>query len=222
MATLNRVPRRVLALVAIATVFGAGVGLQLTGAGLAVAPGLALWLTVVAGGALAVVLLVRAWEPRRDVRRGDETAWTEFRRELRRARRHRRALTLVRIPHRGSDAAAASRDLRDLTDRIGAGLRLIDRAWVDNGNIYVMLPESSRADASVAVERLMTLDPNLSPDDVRVASFPDDGLTSGALIAAVHDMAIDRIPIPIRPVADDGVAFAGEDDLPMGEIAIQR
>lgn len=221
MAPLNRVPRRVLALVAIATVFGAGVGLQLTGAGLAVTPGLGLWMTVVAGGALAVVLLGRTWEPSRDIRRGDETAWTEFRRELRRARRHRRALTLVRIPHRDSDAAA-SRDLRDLTDRIGAGLRLIDRAWVDNGNIYVMLPESSRAAASVAVERLMTLDSNLSADDVRVASFPDDGLTSGALIAAVHDMAIDRIPIPIRPVAEDGVAFAREDDLPMGEIAIQR
>lgn len=221
MAPLNRVPRRVLALVAIATVFGAGVGLQLTGAGLAVAPGLGLWMSVVAGGALAVLLLGRAWEPRRDIRRGDETAWTEFRRELRRARRHQRALTLVRIPHPGSDAAA-SRDLRDLTDRIGAGLRLIDRAWVDNGSIYVMLPESSRADASVAVERLTSLDPSLSPDEVRIASFPDDGLTSGALIAAVHDMAIDRIPIPIRPVADDGIAFAREDDLPMGEIAIQR
>lgn len=222
MAPVNRAPLRVLALVAIATVFGASVGQQLTQRGLAVAQEFGGWVAVVAGSVLVVGLLVWGRDRSRDVPAEHETAWTEFRRELRRARRHRRALTLMRIPGKNG---AASTSTRDLSDRIGARLRLIDRAWVHDGSIYVMLPESSRAAASVAAERLMTLDPGLALDEVRVASFPDDGLTSGALIAAVHDVAIDQSPVPlptaIRPLTDDGLAFVREEELSMGEVAVR-
>ena len=47
------------------------------------------------------------------------------------------------------------------------------------------------------------------PGDVRLATFPDDGLTSGALISAVHGASLTEVPTPIRAaVAEDEPAAA--------------
>jgi hypothetical protein len=171
---------------------------------------------------LTVVVAATSGEPPAAEQPAVEAAWMEFRRELRRARRHERPLTLIRIPTAPPDDASAAPDLSAMSRQIDARLRLIDRAWVDEGSIYVMLPESGRGAAATVVERLDIVAPSWSLADIRVASFPDDGLTSGAIIAAVHDAAVDQVPIPIRPIIEDPLVAAMEDGLPVGETAIHR
>ena len=51
------------------------------------------------------------------------------------------------------------------------------------------------------------------------ATFPDDGLTSGAIIAAVHGAALGEVPIPIRATmgdADEAVAEQAVGDTAAG------
>ena len=74
--------------------------------------------------------------------------------------------------------------------RLHEHLRLVDRTWVDDGAVYLLLPETSRAGADSLIGRLQMVAADLLPGDVRVATFPDDGLTSGALISAVHGASL--------------------------------
>ena len=67
--------------------------------------------------------------------------------------------------------------------------------------MYILLPETSRGAADALVSRLATVAPELLPGDVRMATFPDDGLTSGALISAVHGASLSEVPTPIRAAA---------------------
>jgi hypothetical protein len=221
---LRTVSGRTVAVVAIAIIFGAGLGLQIGGMDVAIGDEVGLWLALLSGAALIVVFVAGMGGSgvSADSSDVDRVAWMEFRRELRRARRHRRPLTLMRIPGGHTDGSDGPHDLRATARLIGARLRLIDRTWVDDGSIYVMLPESPGAAASTAVQRATAVAPGLAESQVRVATFPDDGLTSGALIAAVNDRAMGEVPIPIRPVADDDTTFPEERDLPMAEIAHQR
>ena len=77
-------------------------------------------------------------------------------------------------------------DLATRSRRLGLHLRLVDRTWVDDGSIYVLLPESPRAAADVLITRIRADVAGAScRSDVRLATFPEDGLTSGAIIAAV-------------------------------------
>ena len=118
-------------------------------------------------------------------------------------------MTLLRtLAPVGPDAAPEDPEVR--SRRLHEHLRLVDRTWVDDGAVYLLLPETSRAAADSLVGRLQTLAPELLPGDVRIATFPDDGLTSGALISAVHGASLSEVPTPIRaaiaeddPVADE-------------------
>ena len=106
--------------------------------------------------------------------------------------------------------------------RLGLHLRLVDRTWVDDGSIYVLLPESPRAAANALIGRIRAEAPGQLPERVRIATFPDNGLTSGALIAALHDGVVDAVPIPIRPMSVEGgetTAFVPDEELPIGEAA---
>lgn len=118
--------------------------------------------------------------------------WDEFRRELDRSRRYEREFVLIRI--RGGDlaangrhAAAASRVDADRLWRISAFLRSVDRAWYSNGSIYVLLPESDRARGEGFLNRIRDQAPEVLPAAaaVMLAAFPADGLTSGAILAAL-------------------------------------
>jgi hypothetical protein len=48
-----------------------------------------------------------------------------------------------------------------------------------------------------------------------MATFPDDGLTSGALISAVHGASLSEVPTPIR-------AAVGEDEPATEEVAAEE
>jgi hypothetical protein len=205
----------------IAALAGAGIGLEIARAGLLLQPTLAWWLGVM--GIVALVLVLLTAPPEAEAAPTTTPAragWAEFRRELRRSRRAVRPMTLVRLPGPVTREAAEAADLDGVSRRLHEHLRLVDRTWVDDGSVYVLLPESPRAAADALLSRLRTMAPGVVGEDVRVATFPDDGLTSGALISAVHGASLSEVPTPIRAaVADEGESFAVEDAQPLGETA---
>ena len=193
----------------IATIAGVGIGLEIARSGIDVSPSLAFWIGIVGVLALVLVLLTAPAETGSPIAMPARAGWAEFRRELRRSRRSTRPMTLLRtLAPVGPDAAPEDPEVR--SRRLHEHLRLVDRTWVDDGAVYLLLPETSRAAADSLVGRLQTLAPELLPGDVRIATFPDDGLTSGALISAVHGASLSEVPTPIRaaiaeddPVADE-------------------
>ena len=132
--------------------------------------------------------------------------WNEFRRELSRSRRYERQFVLVRIPCRiGADSWMNGRGRETLPCvaemvQVSAFLRNVDRAWVADGGVYVLLPESDRARGEAFLARIRRLAPDVLPEEgVRLVAFPEDGPTSGALLAALEG----------RPVADAATEVAG-------------
>ena len=226
--------RRWVAISASAAIAGLGLGLLVGQSGPGLTPGLDISITVLGLGALVATLVAGPRASEGASSSTDDVGWTEFRRELRRSRRGIRPLTLLRIS--GDELPGDAGDLATRSRRLGQHLRLVDRVWVDDGSIYVLLPESSRDAANVLIERIRAQAPGELPVQVRVASFPEDGLTGGAIIAAVHDGGLDSVPIPIhqrladhadhtvpgerREVVDagEGAAFA-IDEMTVGEAA---
>ncbi len=225
--------RRWVAISASAAIAGLGFGLFVGQFGPRLAPGLDISITVLGLGALLATLVAGPRGSLDPSTSTEDVGWTEFRRELRRSRRGIRPLTLLRIS--GDQLHGDGGDLGARSRQLGQHLRLVDRTWVDDGSIYVLLPESSRDAANVLIDRIRAQAPGELPDQVRVASFPEDGLTGGAIIAAVHDGALDSVPIPIhqrlaehadqadlgeRRVVDagEGAAFA-IDELAVGDAA---
>lgn len=116
-----------------------------------------------------------------------EDPWDEFRRELNRSRRYERTFVVIRVPCR----QAAYEEMQ----QIGAFLRSVDRAWVADESVYVLLPESDRAMGDAFLARIRRLAPEVLPDaGVRLAAFPVDGSTSGALLAKLRGQPLSGTP----------------------------
>ncbi len=127
-----------------------------------------------------------------------EDAWEAVHREIARARRHERPLALVRLSGDGRMDEALAR-----AGTIVPLLRRIDRIWAEHGDVNILLPEADRAAAERLVERLRARQPNASPVEASIACFPADGLTSGALLAALYGTPLQSVPVPVgvgRPV----------------------
>jgi hypothetical protein len=210
------------AVAAVAAVAGAGIGNQASIAGLGLASGLGLVVELFALGALLMLFLTAPVGSSASAVRPDEASWIEFRRELRRARRGGQPLTMLRIvgnelPDDGPDGQS---DLGTRARRLGLHLRLVDRIWVDDTSIFVLLPDTSRSAADALIGRIRAASPSQLPAHIRIATFPENGLTSGALVAAVYDGAVESVPTPIRPatgVSIDVAAFGSEEELSVGE-----
>src|SRR5512132_264070 len=122
-------------------------------------------------------------------------------RELERSRRYRHAFTLSRVapekahatdiwvpPSRrvGRPRRRRHDALEELAAALRACLRTGDVAWSEGSALYVLLPETDVIGADAVVERLRRAARAVARDaDVRVASFPEQGLTDHALRAAV-------------------------------------
>lgn len=102
--------------------------------------------------------------------------------ELERARRYERRFCILRLPvdHESSDAHLAEQGSSDFF----ASLRSIDVAWIDDDGVTILLPEVGRSEGETCVRRLHELAPGLA-GDARLAVFPEDGLTRGALLEAL-------------------------------------
>lgn len=208
------------AIAAAATVTGIGLGVVLVAAAPALTAVVGMLIVAVGATLVVAAVLATTW-PAAPETTADDTAWTEFRRELRRARRSARPLTLLRIPT-PERTSAESPDAATIVRDIGGELRLIDRTWVDGDSIYVMLPESSRAAAVVVVDRLAAASATSAIGAAQMATFPEDGLTSGALLAAVHGTAVGQVPIPLRPSVDDTSIRAVDADTALGSASAPR
>ena len=130
--------------------------------------------------------------------------WNEFRRELSRSRRYERQFVLVRIPCRvGADGwmNGRGRETSPCVDemvQVSAFLRNVDRAWVAEGSVYVLLPESDRARGEAFLARIRRLAPDVLPEEgVRLVAFPEDGPTSGALLAALEGRPLAATPAEV-------------------------
>jgi hypothetical protein len=142
-------------------------------------------------------------------------------REIERSRRYGHALTLIRVaPKKASPThipVPQSRrvgrpgrhrrhdPLDELAAELRACLRTGDVAWSEGSALYVLLPETDMNGADVVVERFRRAARALAGDaDVRVASFPAQGLTDHALRAAVT-----RRPLRAGGFRRSGAATSG-------------
>ncbi|OGN88271.1 MAG: hypothetical protein A2X23_04325 [Chloroflexi bacterium GWC2_73_18] len=127
--------------------------------------------------------------------------WIEFDRELDRSRRHAHPMAIVRVPWAAGAPSAPTHDPRPAEAAalaFGSVLRSADRTWAEGERVFLLLPETDRGRGEALIARLQVETRLPMPDRVRLAAFPDDGLTSGALIAALDRPAESAHPIPFR------------------------
>ncbi len=122
------------------------------------------------------------------------TGWVEFHRELARARRFDRPFAIVcfsvgRSPDQGI--------LMGLRNEIAAISRRIDRLWIDEDHILLLLPEATEAAARTALSRIHIRVPAAVAFAPGLAMYPEHGITSGALISAVYGNGQADVPTPI-------------------------
>lgn len=133
------------------------------------------------------------------------TGWSEFHRELARARRFESPFALIRF----SPGEVPDEDtLNAVRDELASGARRIDRLWVDGQDIIALLPASTEAATQAMLDRMRTTVPALATVEPSVALFPEHGITSGALIAAVYGGDRNHVPTPIAAVRPEGRAHA--------------
>jgi hypothetical protein len=113
--------------------------------------------------------------------------------ELTRSRRYGRSFLLLRIRLTRSAAAVRTRRRRPVErDKTDSGLehgvfRRTDRVWEDEDEFYVLLPECDRSKGDAVVSRVRALlVESLGEAEIAMAAFPDDGVTSGALLVALR------------------------------------
>ena len=206
-ATWRRLAVPLIALVAAAAGFGAGRLVDAPGSALP----LSLLVLTVAVAAGAALLMVRPGPDRlRSI------GLDALRSELDRARRHRRSFAMARFgladPAPTSEVSdTASDGIAEATVRlIGASLRITDHVWLDGRDAVILLPESDRATAEAFAERVRATAPDRFVGRTGIAAFPDDGLTSGALLDALErDMLGDPVPSPMVRTTVAGMAGEG-------------
>lgn len=103
-------------------------------------------------------------------------------RELERSRRHDHPLALVRL-------AALAGEPETLLACVRAMTRGLDSVWLDGDGIVVLLPESDRDAADALLVRLRAALPG-TIGAARIACFPADGLTAGALRDGVAGLPV--------------------------------
>jgi len=167
---------------------------------------LGLGLAFTLGSALTIAVVVLATAAAPAVRLTAATmatpeGWQEFHRELARARRFDRPFGIVRFVDVGSGVVSERR----VRDRVAVLARRIDRVWLDGGDLFVLLPESDAAAVETAVERARYR-VREALDVAVTATFPANGITSGALIACLYQG--DASPVAIGALAPVPSALA--------------
>jgi hypothetical protein len=167
-------------------------------------PGVAFGLGLLFGsvGSILVIPALRSVPPGLSGAAIDDavSGWTEFHRELARARRFDSEFAIVRFPLDPPPDPAA---LVGLRNEIAASARRVDRLWIDEDHVLLLLPETSRAAAEAMLARIRAEAPATAAVQPRVAIFPEHGITSSALISAVYGGGAIEVPTPIGAVRPD-------------------
>lgn len=109
-------------------------------------------------------------------------------RELERSRRQEQPLSVARLPLVDSGVAGSAGAY--LAKSVQASLRTIDETLVDGGSLYLVLPGTDRVHAQLCVERLAATRPTLFADaDIRIGTFPDDGVTVAGILLVLDGAA---------------------------------
>lgn len=170
-----------------------------------VVAGAGIGLAVALGGLLAAIasLIVLTPGRGRDIAAGGAVSdaaagWAEFHRELARSRRFDRSFAIVRL---AAGPGHPAETLLGVRDRVADAARRTDRTWVDGDDVLVLLPETAPTTAARFTERIVAAmaDVTVTPT---MATFPDDGITSGALIAVAYGGEA-VVPTPISAVRAD-------------------
>ena len=129
--------------------------------------------------------------------------WLALSREIDRCRRYRHPLALVRVAVDAASAPGslitarprrdgrASRRREDPMARLAAALRDTlrsgDVTWVHGASAYVLAPETDAGAAEAMGRRLSAVAANAvgAAVELRIAAFPEDGLTGHALRATL-------------------------------------
>ncbi len=109
--------------------------------------------------------------------------WHTLSRELDRSRRFRRPFTLLRMT--AEDQAQDATWFDHHQSALSRVLRTIDSTWRSSSGLYVLLPETDRASALALCARIRRGDARVLPSSIRAVSFPEDGITAGALLSAL-------------------------------------
>ena len=134
----------------------------------------------------------------------ERRGWHAFEQELARARRYERPLALIRAP---------LSEIRpeyglDVMANVNRSLRTVDTAWIEADAMWVLAPEADRRVADQVADRLITVAPWIERDEVRIACFPSDAVTAGALISALQSNRPGPIQLPVRTQLDASDAMA--------------
>ena len=143
-----------------------------------------LLLLVLAAACIAAVRWAREHSliERVDLSEEAVAGWREFNRELLRSRRLARNFALLRFRLAETDTGPT----RVALSGVRRLVRRVDVAWAEGQDLYLLLPDTDRIAAQEVAARARSvagMQPGSSPVSV---VFPDDGLTSGTLIAAVQ------------------------------------
>jgi hypothetical protein len=114
--------------------------------------------------------------------------WYPLRYELARSRRYQKGFVLA--AGRVGTGEQGGRRLKGALQSYAHLVRDTDAVWTHRGRLYILLAETSADEAGDVIDRLgQSVADAVRITDVRTASFPGDGLTSAALIAAVSEDA---------------------------------
>jgi hypothetical protein len=112
----------------------------------------------------------------------------ELQLELERSRRFGHPFALVGIWCRPNQRERWT-FLREVAGSLDGLVRRVDRVWIQGSGVYVLLPECDRTKLEATLARWRDPVARLLGEDARAqmssAVFPDDGLTSGALLDAL-------------------------------------
>jgi hypothetical protein len=150
----------------------------------------------------------------RSVRIDEEPLTTEaFFRELERSRRYSRGFSILRI-NVAREAMASPRARawarRDgaVARRLRSAVRSVDVVLERHGTAYILLPEGARDHAEGVVRRIQQRQVvPVSEDSVRVAVFPEDGVTIPALLRVLQASPA------VQLIAADQMRAAGNGEL---------
>lgn len=173
------------------------------------------WLAVAAAAVIGLVVGVSVG--RRTARHttapvvGTGASERPVRREIERARRYERQFALIRLAAPGGGAPDTDDDLLELVRPV---LRGLDHAWVEPRGVHVLLPEVGRDEGEACIERLRSAIGADALPDARLAVFPDDAVTEGALdlrlAGTEHQLpAAEDLPRSRRPQVIDLVEATG-------------
>lgn len=103
--------------------------------------------------------------------------------EVERSRRYRRHCTLARVSGAAEDTGETRRT---------------DEVWDIGGDLMLLMPETTRAGAELAVTRLVG---ERADGDLAIATFPDDALTVHGLLDAIRTHGPAPVVTPEEDVA---------------------